>query len=207
MVNDYGSTRWGRLQRSGSYLSRVLHRRWLTSSRRWSGAKMVSATVADGSAASGWWATAAEGWFMGLGWWLMACVGSFFFFLWFVGCGGWLFWQLVWCFNDDQDWQIGFVSCWVKGLWLTGNLLVAWYVWVLRDGFLMLVWQRCHEGILKVVWWLDFWRWKIYGESFFFFFFVWFWIDLWWYFKHIGVCSDIKIDAGQPEQNWNNGKI
>ena len=34
----------------------------------------------------------------------------------------------------------------------------------------MLVWQRCHEGILKVVWWLDFWRWKIYGESFFFFF-------------------------------------
>ena len=30
------------------------------------------------------------------------------------------------------------------------------------------VWQRCREGILKVVWWLDFWWWKIYGESFFF---------------------------------------
>ena len=32
------------------------------------------------------------------------------------------------------------------------------------------VWQRCREGILKVVWGLDFWWWKIYGESFFFFF-------------------------------------
>ena len=42
-------------------------------------------------------------------------------------------------------------------------------MWVLRDGFLMLVWQRCHEGILKVVWWLDFLWWKIYSESFFFF--------------------------------------
>ena len=92
------------------------------------------------------------------------------------GCGGWLFWQLVWSFNDGQDWQMGFVGCWVKGLWLTGNLLVAWYVWVLRDGFLMLVWQRCCEGILKVVWWLDFWWWKIYDESFFSFFLVLDWL-------------------------------
>ena len=35
----------------------------------------------------------------------------------------------------------------------------------------MLVRQRCREGILKVVWWLDFWWWKIFGDSFFFFFF------------------------------------
>ena len=156
MVNDYGSTRWGRLQWSGSCLSRVLHRRWLTSSRRWSGAKMVSGTVADGSAASGWWATAAEGWFVGLGWWLMACVG-FFFFLWFVGCGGWLFWQLVWCFNDGQDWQMGFVSCWVKGLWLTSNLLVAWQLmWFGRDvvkGF----WRWCGGGKYTVKAFFFFW--------------------------------------------------
>ena len=39
----------------------------------------------------------------------------------------------------------------------------------------MLVRQRCHEGILKVVWWLDFWWWKIFSDSFFFFF--WLWID------------------------------
>ena len=42
-------------------------------------------------------------------------------------------------------------------------------MWVLRDGFLMLVWQRCREEVLKVVWWLEIWWWKIYGESFFFF--------------------------------------
>ena len=40
-------------------------------------------------------------------------------------------------------------------------------MWVLRDGFLTWFGQRCREGILKVVWWLDFWWWKIYGESFF----------------------------------------
>ena len=36
--------------------------------------------------------------------------------------------------------------------------------------------------------------------------------DIFWLFpavmlQQIGVCSDTKTDAGQPEQNWNNGKI
>ena len=62
-------------------------------------AKRVLAVVADGSAAGGCWAAAAEGWFVGLGWWLMACVGSFFlsffsssffFFLFFFVCGLWV---------------------------------------------------------------------------------------------------------------------
>ena len=187
--------------------------------RRWSGAKMVLAVVADGSAAGGCWVAAAEGWFVGLGWWLMAFVGSFFlsffsssffffcffFCLWFVGCGGWLFWQLVWCFNGGQDWQMGFVGCWVKGLWLTGNLLVAWYVWVLRYGFLMWFGRDVVKG---------FWRWCggwISGGGKYtvkvFFFFVWFWIDLRWCFKWISVCFDTKTNAGQSKQNWNNGKI
>ena len=98
----------------------------------------------------------------------------FFFFCgsWVVGCGGWLFWQLVWCFNGGQDWSMGFVGCWVKGLWLTGNLLVAWYAWVLRDGFLMWFGRDVVKG---------FWRWcggwisgggKYMVKVFFFFFFL-----------------------------------
>ena len=79
----------------------------------------------------------------------LARVNIFFFFL--VVCGLWVLWSEAGT-ASGQGWQMGFVGCWVKGHWFTGNLLVAWYVWVLRDGFLMLVWQRCREGILKVAW-------------------------------------------------------
>ena len=134
----------------------------------------------------------------------LARVNIFFFFL--VVCGLWVLWSEAGT-ASGQDWQMGFVGCWVKGLWFTGNLLVAWYVWVLRNGFLMLVWQRCREGILKVAWWLDFWRWKIYDESFFCIF-VFFCLVLDWLVTIFQIyrCLLWCFDRGQPEQNPNNRK-
>ena len=95
---------------------------------------------------------------------------------------------------------MGFVGCWVKGLGLMGNLLVAWNVW--PCGY----WQ-----IPMGMWWRDFEGGMVagfvvvekYGECllFFSFFFFGFWIDLQWCFKQIGVCSDTKTNTGQPKQN------
>ena len=158
MVNDYGSTRWGRLQWSGSCLSRVLHRRWLTSSRQWSGVKMVSTTMADGSAASGWWATAAEGWFMGLGWWLMACVGSFFFFcgLWVVVAGFFGSWCGASTMAKIDRW----------GLLVVGSKGFGWRVtfWWLGSwcGLAEMSWRDFEGGVVagflvvENIWWKHF---------------------------------------------------
>ena len=136
----------------------------------------------------------------------------------------WLaFLAVGWCFNGGQDWQMGFVGCWVKGLWLTGNLLVAWSI---GAGEQMAVWRldrRC-GGAGQWNWKLSVWwgccRWwrlmaalTSYGSELWFdgmrnigtewiFFFKYFsgsWLR--WGFKQIDVCFDTKTDVGQPKQN------
>ena len=78
-----------------------------------------------------------------------------------------------------------------------GTVLVEWVM-----GFLDLVSFMVVGFCVGIVVWWD----EKHGNEFFF------WGDIFLFFpmvilQQIGVCSNTKYDAGQPEQNWNNNKI
>ena len=140
----------------------------------------------------------------------VAAIGKGFDQIWlwaFVGGGvvRWQRWALISLFSvvarDLETWL------WVLEL----RFLVGFKIWVfffffketqLYYNFL----TPSRKMIETTLWWRKTWWWGI------FFFFFFFWDDIFWLFpavklQQIGVCSDTKYDAGQPEQNWNNNKI
>ena len=131
--------------------------------QRWSRAKMVSAAVADGSAAGGWWA--AKGWFVGLGWWLMA---FFLCVLWVVVAG----FSSSWCGAST----VAKIDRW--GLLVVGSKGFGWRVtfwWLDTCGYWEMVfwcglaemsWRDFEGGVVAGFLVVENIRWK------FFFFFL-----------------------------------